>query len=160
MSIDIAIFALRVNWIKELNASLGWGGRGARLPKIPIPLPTKNPRKAHTLVGGPFSRSLEEVEEDLFLERVVTVGRGSRRLPTPGGTLRYALYNLDDNNIISGISYFLSVCSKWNSYFRRKKGFYGNINVFYSEKNCSILVTFYTFINFQGVYTLKQVDNN
>jgi hypothetical protein len=67
----------------------GWGGRGARLPKVPVPLPTSNPRKTQTLVNGPFSRSLEEVEEDLFLERVVTVGRGSRRLPTPGGTIRY-----------------------------------------------------------------------
>ncbi len=67
---------------------VGWGGRGARLPKVPVPLPTSNPRKTQTLVNGPFSRSLEEVEEDLFLERVVTMGRGSRRLPTPGGTIR------------------------------------------------------------------------
>jgi hypothetical protein len=56
-----------------------------------VPLPTSNPRKTQTLVNGPFSRSLEEVEEDLFLERVVTMGRGSRRLPTPGGTIRYHL---------------------------------------------------------------------
>jgi hypothetical protein len=69
-------------------SGVGWGGRGARLPKVPVPLPTSNPRKTQTLVNGPFSRSLEEVEEDLFLERVVTMGRGSRRLPTPGGTIR------------------------------------------------------------------------
>jgi len=59
----------------------GWGGRGARLPKIPVPLPSAAP-KSKTLNGG-FSHSFEEVEDDLFLDRIVAVGRGSRRLPNP-----------------------------------------------------------------------------
>lgn len=59
----------------------GWGGRGARLPKIPVPLPSLPP-KSQTL-NGCFSHSFEEVEDDLFLDRIVAVGRGSRRLPNP-----------------------------------------------------------------------------
>merc|ERR1712107_875381 len=61
----------------------GWGGRGARLPKIPVPLPSLPPGKGN--LNGYFSHSFEEVEDDLFLDRVVAVGRGSRRLPNPGG---------------------------------------------------------------------------
>jgi len=61
----------------------GWGGRGARLPKIPVPLPSLPPGKGS--LNGYFSHSFEEVEDDLFLDRVVAVGRGSRRLPNPGG---------------------------------------------------------------------------
>jgi len=60
----------------------GWGGRGARLPKIPVPLPSLPPNKSSS---GYFSHSFEEVEDDLFLDRIVAVGRGSRRLPNPGG---------------------------------------------------------------------------
>jgi len=59
----------------------GWGGRGARLPKIPVPLPSLPP-KSQTL-NGCYSHSFEEVEDDLFLDRIVAVGRGSRRLPNP-----------------------------------------------------------------------------
>ena len=44
-------------------------------------------------LNGYFSHSFEEVEEDLFLDRIVAVGRGSRRLPNPGHTiLRLLLY--------------------------------------------------------------------
>ena len=56
----------------------GWGGRGAKLPKVPVPLPSLPPNKA---TYG--SHSFEEVEEDLFLDRIVAVGRGSRKLPNP-----------------------------------------------------------------------------
>ena len=56
----------------------GWGGRGAKLPKVPVPLPSLPPNKAYT-----GSHSFEEVEEDLFLDRIVAVGRGSRKLPNP-----------------------------------------------------------------------------
>ena len=58
----------------------GWGGRGARLPKVPVPLPSLPPNKSNNYNG---SHSFEEVEEDLFLDRIVAVGRGSRRLPNP-----------------------------------------------------------------------------
>ena len=64
------------------KAGEGWGGRGARLPQVPVPLPSLPPR-SHTLTGY-GSHSLEEVEQDLFLDRIVAVGRGSRRLPNPG----------------------------------------------------------------------------
>jgi len=53
------------------------------LPKIPVPLPSLPPGKGN--LNGYFSHSFEEVEDDLFLDRVVAVGRGSRRLPNPGG---------------------------------------------------------------------------
>ena len=56
----------------------GWGGRGAKLPKVPVPLPSLPPNKAYA-----GSHSFEEVEEDLFLDRIVAVGRGSRKLPNP-----------------------------------------------------------------------------
>ena len=59
----------------------GWGGRGARLPKIPVPLPSLPPK--NKTLNGRFSHSFEEVEDDLFLDRIVAVGRGSRRLPNP-----------------------------------------------------------------------------
>ena len=55
----------------------GWGGRGARLPKVPVPLPSLPP----ALQTGAASPGQEE--EDLFLDRMVAVGRGSRRLPNP-----------------------------------------------------------------------------
>ena len=58
----------------------GWGGRGARLPKVPVPLPSLPPNKSNNYSG---SHSFEEVEEDLFFDRIVAVGRGSRRLPNP-----------------------------------------------------------------------------
>ena len=58
----------------------GWGGRGAKLPKVPVPLPSLPPNKA---TGYSGSHSFEEIEEDLFLDRIVAVGRGSRRLPNP-----------------------------------------------------------------------------
>ena len=38
----------------------GWGGRGAKLPKVPVPLPSLPPNKAYA-----GSHSFEEVEEDL-----------------------------------------------------------------------------------------------
>ena len=44
----------------------GWGGRGARLPKIPVPLPSLPPSKGG---GHNYSHSFEEVEDDLFLDR-------------------------------------------------------------------------------------------
>ena len=56
----------------------GWGGRGAKLPKVPVPLPSLPPNKAYA-----GSHSFEEVEEDLFLDRIVAVGRGTRKLPNP-----------------------------------------------------------------------------
>ena len=56
----------------------GWGGRGARLPKVPVPLPSLPPNKS-----SGYSHSFEEIEEDLFLDRIVAVGRGSRKLPNP-----------------------------------------------------------------------------
>ena len=56
----------------------GWGGRGAKLPKVPVPLPSLPPNKSSY-----GSHSFEEVEEDLFLDRIVAVGRGSRKLPNP-----------------------------------------------------------------------------
>ena len=43
----------------------GWGGRGARLPKIPVPLPSLPPGKG--TLNGYFSHSFEEVEIVLHL---------------------------------------------------------------------------------------------
>ena len=40
-------------------AGEGWGGRGARLPKIPVPLPSLPPGKGN--LNGYFSHSFEEV---------------------------------------------------------------------------------------------------
>ena len=48
----------------------GWGGRGARLPKIPVPLPSLPPSKGG---GHNYSHSFEEVEDDLFLDRCSAV---------------------------------------------------------------------------------------
>lgn len=63
----------------------GWGGRGARLPKVPVPLPSLPPNKSSAYNG---SHSFEEIEEDLFLDRIVAVGRGSRKLPNPADAKR------------------------------------------------------------------------